>query len=231
MLTAEASSDEARRGTRQTLVRTLEALLRLSHPLMPFISEEIWRRVAPLAGKHGDTIMLQPYPEPDAEQVDEQAIAEMGWLMKFVLGVRRIRGEMDIAPGKPLPVLLQNGSETDRSYLDKLHSNLERLARLEEITWLAPGEHAPECAAALVGEMKILIPMAGLIDKQAELSRLSREIEKLQKDLTRSEGKLANPNFVGKAPPAVVHKERNRVTEMQSAISRLREQRTRIEAL
>ncbi len=231
VLTAEASSDEARRGTRRTLVRTLEALLRLSHPLMPFITEEIWQRVAPLAGRHGDTVMLQPYPEPDAEGVDEQAIAEMGWMMSFVLGVRRIRGEMDIAPKKPLSVLLQNGSETDRGYLDKLRSNLEKLARLENITWLGPDQDAPESATALVGDMKILIPMAGLIDKAAEIGRLNREIEKLQKDLSRSEGKLANPNFVDKAPAAVVQKERHRVVQMQAAMSKLLEQRTRIEAL
>ncbi len=231
VLTGEGASQAQRRGTRRTLVRTLEALLRLAHPLMPFITEEIWQRVAPLAGAQGDTIMLQPYPQATPDVVDQQAVVEMQWLMDFVLGVRRIRGEMNIAPGKPLSVLLQNGTDTDRVYLETLRTDVTKLARLEKITWLTTEQDAPESAVALVGEMKILIPMAGLIDKSAELGRLSREIEKLHKDLARSEGKLSNPSFVDKAPAAVVDKERKRVTEMQSAMSRLLEQRTRMETL
>ena len=198
---------------------------------MPFITEEIWQRVAPLAGKQGETIMLQEYPEPALERVDEAALAEMRWLMDFVLGVRRIRGEMDISPGKPLSVLLQNGTDTDRRYLESHRPYLSKLARLENISWLEPGDQAPESATALVGQMKILIPMAGLIDKEAETARLTREIEKFQKDLARSQAKLANPNFVEKAPAAVVEQERSRVTQMLATMSKLEEQRARIEAL
>ncbi len=231
VLTSEDSSEAAKRGTRRTLVRTLEALLRLSHPLMPFITEEIWQRVAPLADMKGETIMLQDYPELHPKSIDHAAVAEMQWLMDFVLGVRRIRGEMDISPSKSLSVSLQSGTETDQRYLETHRPYLHKLARLESISWLEPDEQAPESATALVGQMKILIPMTGLIDKKAETARLTREIEKLQKDLARSEAKLANPDFVDKAPATVVEKERSRVTEMQATMSKLQEQRARIEAL
>ncbi|MDP3839172.1 MAG: class I tRNA ligase family protein, partial [Methylococcales bacterium] len=153
------SDDEAlQRGTRKTLLTVLESILRLAHPIMPFITEEIWQRVAPLAGITGDTIMLQAYPVYDETQIDNAAIAQTQWLMQFILGVRRIRGEMNIAPSKPLPVLLQDGSESDQQSLTNNQSFLQKLARLESITWLNPDDVTPESAIALVGDMKILIP-------------------------------------------------------------------------
>ncbi len=231
VLLSPNSDEAAQRGARRTLVRVLEELLRLAHPLIPFITEEIWQMVAPLAGKKGDTVMLQPYPEADGALVDASAEAEMNWVMGFILGVRRIRGEMNISPGKPLAVMLQNGSARDGTFLDTHRLYLETLARLDSIIWLEAGDEAPDSAIALVGEMKILIPMSGLIDKEAELARLNKEIEKIGKDLSRSTGKLSNPNFVDKAPPAVVDKERNKVVEMSAAMTKLEEQRTRIEAL
>jgi valyl-tRNA synthetase len=228
---AAGGSEAERRGTRFTLVQVLETLLRLTHPLMPFLTEEIWQRVAPLAGVTGDTIMLRPFPEADASLLDEAAEAEMGWVMAVVLGVRRIRGEMNIAPGKLLPLLLQNGSDQDRAYLERHRVFVETLARLESITWLEPTDPAPESAVALVGELKLLIPMAGLIDKTAELARLGKEIERLRKDLERSEAKLASPTFVERAPADVVEKERTRVAELQAALAKLAEQRGRIAAI
>ena len=224
------SSAAAQRGTRHTLVNVLETLLRLAHPIMPFITEEIWQRVAPLAGVTGETIMHAAYPQADAARVDAHIETEMDWLMRFVLGVRNIRGEMNIAPGKPLPVLLQNGSAEDRERLNRYTLFLTTLARLESIVWLDDGA-APESATALVGNMKLLIPMAGLIDKDAELARLSREIDKLRKDLDKCQTKLANPSYVERAPAAVVDQERTRVVELQSALTRLDEQATRIRAL
>jgi len=226
------SEDAARqRGTRQTLVRVLEGILRLAHPLMPFITEEIWQRVAPLAGKTGPTIMNQPYPQAEAGRIDEAAEREMAWVMDFLLGVRRIRGEMDIAPGKPLPVLLQNGSEQDRQWLDGNRELLLKLGRLEGIVWLAAGEVAPESAIALLGELRILIPMKGLIDKDAELARLEKEIQRIEKDLPRVEGKLADPAFIGKAPPQVVEKEQAKLADMRSSLAQLKEQAEKIRAL
>ncbi len=225
-----ASSAAAQRGTRHTLVSVLESLLRLTHPIMPFITEEIWQRVAPLAGVHGETIMHQPYPLADASRSDAFIESEMDWLMRFILGVRNIRGEMNISPGKPLPVLLQNGSAEDNARLERYTLFLKTLARLESITWL-DGAAAPESATALMGEMKLLIPMAGLIDKDAELARLSRELDKLRKDLDKCQGKLDNPSYVERAPAEVVAQERVRVAELQSALTRLDEQATRIRAL
>ena len=225
------SSEAQQRGTRRTLVRVLETLLRLAHPIMPYITEEIWQRVAPLAGKSGDTIMTQPFPEYDTEKVDKEAEAEMEWVMNFIVGVRKIRSGMNIAPGKPLPVLLQNGSAEDMTRLDRNETFLTTLARTESITWLGENDEAPEAATSLVGEMKLLVPMAGLIDKEEELARLSKEIDKLQNDLKRVTGKLDNEDFVSKAPAAVVDKEKAKLADMQTALQQLIEQKQKIEKL
>ena len=231
MLTAPDSSAAARRGARQTLVRVLEALLRLTHPLMPFITEEIWQRVAPLAGVAGDTIMQQPYPRPADRQLDPAAEAEMNWVQAFLSGIRRIRAEMDIPPGRRLPVLLQHGGAEDRARLERNRTYLHTLGRLESIVWLADDDPAPEAAIALAGELKILIPMAGLIDQAAELARLNREIDRLRKDLERGLTKLSNPDFLGRAPAEVVAKERARVAGMQNALAKLDAQLATIQRL
>jgi len=243
------SNDAAlQRGTRKTLLTVLETILRLAHPIMPFITEEIWQRVAPLAGiiakdgvyaasqsgtgaAHADTIMLQPYPVTDEAQIDSNAIAETNWVMNFILGVRRIRGEMNIAPGKPLPVLLQNGSAIDQNYLTNNTVYLQKLGRLESITWLNSDDTTPESAIALVGELKILIPMAGLIDKVAELARLKKEIQKIKNDLPRVEGKLSNPTFIDKAPPEVIDKEKAKLADLRSNLNNLEQQQARIQTL
>jgi valyl-tRNA synthetase len=226
------SDDEAlQRGTRKTLLTVLESILRLAHPIMPFITEEIWQRVAPLAGINADTIMLQPYPVANEAQIDNTAIAETNWVMNFILGVRRIRGEMNIAPGKPLPVLLQNGSNADQQSLTNNRIYLQKLGRLESITWLNNDETTPESAMALVGEMKILIPMAGLIDKEAELARLEIEIHKIKNDLPRVEGKLNNPTFVDKAPQEVIDKEKTKLADLRSMLNNLEQQQIKIRAL
>jgi len=226
------SDDEAlQRGTRKTLLTVLETLLRLAHPLMPFITEEIWQRVAPLAGIQANTIMLQPYPIADESLIDDNAVTETNWVMSFILGVRRIRGEMNIAPGKPLPVLLQNGSANDQNFLTTNSAYLHKIGRLESITWLQSEQSTPESAIALIGEMKILIPMAGLIDKDAELTRLEKEIQKINNDLPRIKDKLSNPTFVGKAPPAVIDKEKAKLAELSSLLNNLEQQHAKILAM
>ncbi len=230
-LQAEDSSDAIRRGTRHTLISILEALLRLIHPVMPFLSEEIWQRVAPLLGKHADTIMLQAYPASDPDAIDEATEIEMHWLMDFILGVRRIRGEMDIAPGRAIPVLLQDASGQDQTRVAAHRRLLCTLARLESIETLAAGTEPPQSAVALLGRMKILVPMAGLIDRDAELQRLNRQLEKLQKDLERCQAKLANEAFVSNAPEAVVAQERKRVDDLQGSVDELQTQIARIESL
>jgi len=237
VLNNDQASAAARRGTRHTLVRVLEALLRLTHPIMPFITEEIWQSVAPLAGKTGAaprataTIMTQPYPVADLTQVDEAAVAEMAWLQQFILGMRRINGEMNIPPGKPLPVLLQNASKQDREWLQQHRHYLDFLARLESVEILEAGTEAPESATALVGEMQLLIPMAGLINKDAEIARLQKEIGRIDNDVKRITGKLGNAGFVDKAPAAVVQKERDKLVDQQSALQQLQLQLAKIEAL
>jgi valyl-tRNA synthetase len=226
------SDDEAlQRGTRKTLLTVLESLLRLAHPIMPFITEEIWQRVAPLAGIAGDTIMLQAYPVTDEALIDNDAITQTQWIMQFILGVRRIRGEMNIAPSKPLPVLLQNGSAVDEQSLNNNRHYLQKLARLESITWLNADEVTPESAIALIGELKILIPIAGLIDKEAELVRLDKEIQKIVKELPRIEGKLSNPSFVDKAPQDVIDKEKAKLADLHSILNNLEQQRSKIQSL
>ena len=231
LIYADNASAEQKRGARRTLVRVLEAILRLLHPIMPYITEELWQRVAPLAGVQGDTIMLQAYPLADASHINEDAIAELNWVKAFIMGVRQIRSEMDIKPGKPLPVLLQNGSELDQQRLQANHSLLTSLARLETITWLEASENAPESATALVGDMSLLIPLAGLIDKEAELARLDKNMSKLVADIERIQNKLNNPGFVDKAPEVVVNKEREKLAEQQSALNSLKAQADKIRAL
>ena len=224
----EHASAAAKRGTRKTLIQVLETWLRLLHPLMPFITEEIWQTVAPLAGKSGATIMLQPYPVADEKGVDSAANADIEWLKGVIVGVRNIRGEMNIPPGKALTLMLANGNEHDKSRLDANTQFLKKLAKLDDIIWLAAGEEAPVAATALVGELEILVPMADLIDKDAELARLGREVEKLEKDVARIQGKLGNASFVDKAPAAVVEKEREKMQAQQQALDKLQEQAQRI---
>ncbi len=230
-ISLQSEDENLQRGTRHTLVTVLETILRLAHPIMPFITEEIWQRVAPLAGITAETIMLQAYPISDDAQIKLDAIEETNWVMNFILGVRRIRGEMNIAPGKPLPILLQHGSANDQQCLANNFAYLKKLGRLEEITWLDASESAPESAIALVGELNILIPMAGLIDKEAELTRLDKEIQKISNDLPRVEGKLSNPTFIDKAPADVIDKEKAKLADLRSTLNNLEQQKTKILAL
>ncbi|MBV4547504.1 MULTISPECIES: valine--tRNA ligase [Pseudomonas] len=222
---------ERQRGTRRTLVRVLEVALRLAHPFMPFITEEIWQRIAPLAGIQGKTIMLQPWPVANEERIDPAAENDIEWLKELMLGTRNIRGEMNIGPGKPLPIFLKNVSADDQRRLSENEALLKKLARLESITVLAAGEEAPLSATALVGEMEVLVPMAGLIDKGAELARLDKEILRLQGEVQRVGGKLSNAGFVDKAPAEVIEKERAKLAEAEQALGKLAEQHARIASL
>lgn len=221
----------AKRGTRRTLVRVLEAALRLMHPIMPFITEEIWQNIKGLAGASGDSIMLQPYPVADNALVDQAALAEIEWVKAFIMGIRRIRSEMDIKPGQVLDVLLQNWSDTDKALFTTSEAFARTLAKVGNVTWLEAGADAPESATALVGEMQILIPLAGLIDKDAEIARLSKEIEKLQKNLGGLEGRLNNPAFADKAPAAVLEQTRKQADEQRAALGQLVGQLEKIRAL
>ena len=212
------------RGTRRTLLSALEILLRAAHPMIPFITESIWQEVAPLLGNHGDTIMLQPFPEPADLPADPEADAAIGWLKDVILGIRNIRGEANIKPGQPVSILFQGGDESDRQLATVTEDLFKRLGKVEEITWLAADAQVPPNALALVGNLKVMVPLAGLIDLDAEKVRLGKEIAKKEAELKRLEGKLQNPSFVEKAPAEVVAKEREKQQEAAAALAMLQDQ-------
>ena len=231
VLTNPESTEAALRGTRKTLVRVMETVLRLIHPLTPYISEEIWQRMAPLAGVEGDTIMRQPYPAADTDKIDHEAISEIEWIKDFIISVRKIRSGMNIDPRKMLPVLLQGGSATDKDRLDNNLHYIVSVGRVESATWLNDSDEAPESSTALLDNMKLLIPLAGLIDKDAEVARLAKELERKISELERCETKLSNSSFVDKAPAAVVEKEQLKASELKNAIDSLQEQQQKIQSL
>ena len=218
------ASPALKKGTRRTLVRVLDAILRLAHPLMPYITEEIWQRVAPLAGQTGETLMLASYPEPNESAIDRDADRQIQWLKTVIIGVRNIRGEMNISPGRAIPLIFKDGNQSDRDNLEQSKQLLSKLANIESINWLDEGEKAPMSSTALVGDLEILVPMAGLIDVEAEVERLDREITKLETEMSKITGKLSNENFVNRAPEEVVRKEKNRLSEVESAVNRLKTQ-------
>ncbi|MDA5544879.1 MULTISPECIES: valine--tRNA ligase [Yersinia] len=226
-----SGSEAELRGTRHTLIEVLEALLRLAHPIIPYITETIWQRVKTLKGITADTIMLQPFPEYDASQVDEKALSDLEWIKQTIIAVRNIRAEMNIAPGKPLEVMLRGANaEAQRRVLEN-QSFIQSLARLSSLTLLADGDKGPVSVTKLVEGAEVLIPMAGLIDKATELERLAKEVAKLEAEIERIESKLSNEGFVARAPEAVVAKERERMAACAEAKQKLIEQQATIAAL
>ncbi len=205
-----------------------EALQRALHPIMPFITEEIWQRIAPLAGVRGATVMLARYPQAAEFPADAAAEAEAAWLKAVILGVRQIRGEMNIAPGRRIELLLKDASAQDASCAQRHRALLEKLAGLSTITVLAPGADAPESAMALVGTLTLLVPMAGLIDAAAEAERLGKLLARTQGELARTRGKLGNDNFVRNAPAQVVATERERAADFERSARDLAAQLERI---
>ncbi len=223
-------SEAEQRATRKTLIEVLETLLRLAHPIMPYITEEIWQRVAPLAGRGGETIMLAAYPEVDAAEQDEQAMADLEWVKRFIVSIRNLRAEMNIPPGQALSVLLRPAGDDARRATDN-DAFLKAMAKLDSITLLAGDEKAPVSTKQLIGDTELLLPMAGLIDKDAELSRLEKELSKIQGEIKRLEGKLNNAGFVAKAPAEVVAKEQEKLADYQATLAKLQQQREQIASL
>jgi len=226
-----SDSASAKRGHRETLAGTLEVLLRALHPLAPFITEEIWQRVRAHADVAGDTIMLAEYPTAASIQTDASAEREMQWLMNFVLGVRQIRGEMDIAPSRRLEVWLQNAAPLDLEYLERSRSSLMQLAGISAPRVLGAGETAPISAVALAGTLEILVPMAGLIEPKAELDRLAKRQRRAASELDKLQIKLANGDFARNAPAEVVAKDQARLCELRTEIAQLANQVARVNAL
>ncbi|MGH8131189.1 MAG: valine--tRNA ligase [Steroidobacteraceae bacterium] len=231
VLQSETSSAEEHRGTRRTLIETLETLLRLLHPLMPFITEEIWLRVGPRAGKTGGSIMRQPFPVADPALSDSTAEEYVRWVMDFTLSMRGIRGEFDIAPSVQTPVWIENASDLDRQRYESSASAITRLAGVSEVHWLSPGEKAPQSATASVANAIVHVPMAGLIDVDAELARLGKRRSKVEQELARATSKLGNESFVRNAPAEVVAQERDRVAGFKRELAQLAEQHERVASL
>jgi valyl-tRNA synthetase len=231
VLQSDVAGDAAKRGTRRTLIHTLETLLRALHPLAPFISEEIWQRVRSSAGVEGDTIMRCQFPSAASVAADPAAEREMRWVINFIEGVRQIRGELDIAPSRKLEVLLQNADLKDTEYLGRNLHYLVRLAGIEAPRILPQAQAAPISAVALLGTLEILVPMAGLIDPAAELTRLLKRQSKADADLQKMDGKLSNAEFIRNAPPEVVAKDQQRLAELRTEIRQLAAQIARVTAL
>ncbi|EGR1306446.1 valine--tRNA ligase [Vibrio cholerae] len=225
-------TEAQQRATRRTLITVLEKTLRLAHPVIPYITETIWQSVKPLVdGVEGDTIMLQALPQYDATNFNQEALDDIEWVKAFITSIRNLRAEYDINPGKPLEVMLKAANVQDAARIEANKPVLVSLAKLESIRVLADGEATPACATALVGKSELMIPMAGLIDKDAELDRLGKEIAKTQGEIARIEGKLGNEGFVAKAPEAVITKEREKLAGYQEALVKLEQQKATIAAL
>jgi len=224
-------NESTKAGTQATLVKVLDEMITLLHPIIPFITEEIYEQCQTLLGNKEKSLMTQAYPEVENSLISNKAETEVKWLQTFILGIRQIRGEMNIPPSKPLPCFVQNISDIDQRCLDTHAQLLSSLAKLESIQQLSVNDDAPESATALVGEMKVLIPLAGLIDKDQEIARLNKEIEKLEKQKIQFSAKLNNKKFTNGAPEAVVNKEKEKLTSVESAIIDLSSQLKKISAL
>jgi valyl-tRNA synthetase len=215
-------------STRHTLLHVLEALLRLLHPLTPFVTEELWQQVAPKLGIDGGTVSLRPYPTAAdfAGQDYAQAEADVEWLKTMVSTLRRVRSELNVSPGKTIRLMLQEGGDNDRARIARFTSSLSFLLKLDDIAWLEAGADAPASAAALVGELKLLVPLEGLVDLDAERARLDKEIARVAAEKDKSEAKLAK--FTDKVPPAVVEQERQRLAEWSNQLTALHGQRAKL---
>ena len=227
----DGASASEKHGTLLTLLNVLETVLRLLHPMMPFITEEIWQSVAPRLGRQGDTIMLAAWPTSDAEQSDTTAEDEIEWLKTVISAIRTIRSEANIAPSETLEVLLGNATSRDAANLEKHLPSLQKLAKVGSAKVLTETDEEPPVLSALAGTLEVMVPMAGVIDINNELSRLDKELERMTADQARTFAKLANKNFVDRAPEAVVAKEKMKLKELEAGISSLRAQKSKIEQL
>ena len=223
--------NQTREGCESTLIKVLTETLVLLHPIIPFITEEIFEQSQKILSKSHDKLISQPFPEPENHLIDDDSEKEIDWLKSFILGIRKIRGEMNIPPGKPLPCYIKNYSGQDKVYIERSKSILSTIAKLDSINLLSKSDEEDESAIALVGEMKILIPLAGLIDKGAEQDRLNKEIEKLIKLKSQFSAKLSNEKFVKGAPEVVVNNEKEKLASTESALKDLKQQLDKISNL
>ena len=231
VLNDENVSVERKAEVRRVLLAVMEASLRLAHPLMPYLTEEIWQTLAPMLGIEGETIMTAAYPVPAQEKINEQAEADMQWLQGLIGAVRNIRGEMGLGNARLLPVLLQNTTEAEKSQITRIEALFKALAKVESITFLADGEQPPLSSSSVVGHASVFVPMKGLIDPKAELGRLQKDLDKVQKQHDVIAGKLSNEGFVAKAPAAVVEGEKVKLAEFADQLAKIKANMEQIAAL
>ncbi|WP_300176924.1 valine--tRNA ligase [uncultured Aliivibrio sp.] len=225
-------TEAQQRATRYTLITVLEKTLRLAHPILPYITESIWQSVKPLIdGVEGETIMTQALPQFNEENFNADVVADLEWVKAFITSIRNLRAEYDIAPSKGLDVMIKVADEKDAARIKANEIVLTSLAKLDSIKVLADNEETPACATSLVGKSELMIPMAGLIDKDAELARLDKEVAKIQGEIKRIEGKLGNEGFVAKAPEVVIAKEREKLDGYNETLVKLEAQKETIAAL
>ncbi|KTD61374.1 valine--tRNA ligase [Legionella spiritensis] len=231
ILYAEHTLSAMKRGTRRTLIHVLDQILKLLHPIMPFITEAIWQRTSKLTSQNGESIMVSDYPQVTESYIDDELENELSWLKEVIQSIRTIRSEMSISPAKLIPLHIKNADELCRQRMEKYNFTLMSLSKLTLVHFLEENEPVPVSASAVVGELELLIPMSGLIDKTAELTRLEKEIMKLEKDITHAQGKLNNPNFADKAPAEIIAREKEKLAQAQLARDKLLHHKKTIETL
>lgn len=231
VLNDENVSEERKAEVRRVLLAVMEASLRLAHPIMPYLTEEIWQTLAPMIGLGGETIMLANYPVADEAKINEQAEADMQWLQGLIGAVRNIRGEMGLGNARLLPVLLQNTTEAEKAQISRIEPLFKALAKVESITFLADGEQPPLSSSSVVGHVSVFVPMKGLIDPKAELGRLQKDLDKVQKQHDQIATKLSNEGFVAKAPAAVVEGEKVKLAEFADQLAKIKANMEQIAAL
>lgn len=231
ILQDEQALSAMKRGTRRTLIHVLDQILKLLHPLMPFITEEIWQKTTKFTSENGISIMLSTYPKVNEEFINPAIEEELDWLKSAIQSLRTIRSEMSISPAKLIPLYIRNITPELKERIAKYEKILKTLSKIDKINYLAPDEKVPVSATAVLGEIELLIPMADLIDKEAELSRLNKELAKLNKDIELAQGKLNNPKFTDKAPEEIIAKEKDKLAQAQLAKDKLLQHKNRIESL
>jgi valyl-tRNA synthetase len=221
ILAEGGASANTQAATRRTLVGVLETILRLAHPLMPFITEELWQKVAPLIDKGDDTISKAPYPLANLNKEDSEAEADVAWTKSVIAAVRTIRGEMNLSPAKSIPMLLSGGSDDDRARMGRLKALIIPLAKLSGVRFLKNTESSPTSSTQLVGSLEVHVPIAGLIDVTTEIVRLEKQLKRLNEDIQGLSQKLSNPGFIDKAPTDVVSRERGRLDEAHTQLIKI----------
>ncbi|MEB3767586.1 valine--tRNA ligase [Acinetobacter sp. MD2] len=231
VLNDENVSEARKAEVRRVLLAVMEASLRLAHPIMPYLTEEIWQTLAPKIGLGGETIMMAEYPVANPEKINEQAEADMQWLQGLIGAVRNIRGEMGLGNARLLPVLLQNTTDAEKAQIARIEPLFKALAKVESITFLANAEQPPLSSSSVVGHVSVFVPMKGLIDPKAELGRLQKDLDKVQKQHDQIATKLGNEGFVAKAPAAVVEGEKAKLAEFADQLMKIKANMDQIAAL